>query len=277
MSSPSCDLSGIRKQFGAVIANDDVNLEINAGEVLALLGENGAGKSTLMKILYGFYPPDAGRIPIDGTGEHSIAARRDGSRRRHGVPAILAGARAVGARKPAGGAARRAVAAMPWQRARERRTRWLKRLAPEPQSRPPVRTSSVGERQLVELAKVLNLDARVVVLDEPTSVLTPSETERLYGFIRTLASEGKAVVLITHKLADVAACADRIAGHAGRTRRRSALCRRALSAGPGRRDGRTRFGRIARRARRRGASAPVLQVRDLCAGPEGQTIRGRFL
>jgi simple sugar transport system ATP-binding protein len=74
----------------------------------------------------------------------------------------------------------------------------------------PVRELAVGERQLVELAKVLNLDARVVILDEPTSVLTPAETERLYGFIRSLAAEGKGVVLITHKLADVAACADRI-------------------------------------------------------------------
>jgi simple sugar transport system ATP-binding protein len=74
----------------------------------------------------------------------------------------------------------------------------------------PVRSLSVGERQLVELAKVLNLDARVVILDEPTSVLTPAETERLYGFIRRLSTEGKAVVLITHKLADIAACADRI-------------------------------------------------------------------
>jgi simple sugar transport system ATP-binding protein len=73
-----------------------------------------------------------------------------------------------------------------------------------------VRSLSVGERQLVELAKVLNLDARVVILDEPTSVLTPAETERLYGFIRRLSTEGKAVVLITHKLADIAACADRI-------------------------------------------------------------------
>jgi ABC-type uncharacterized transport system ATPase subunit len=90
-------------------------------------------------------------------------------------------------------------------------TRWLKRLAPDIDPRRPVRTLSVGERQLVELAKVLNLDARIVVLDEPTSVLTPWETDRLYGFIRTLASEGKAVVLITHKLADIAACADRIA------------------------------------------------------------------
>jgi simple sugar transport system ATP-binding protein len=73
-----------------------------------------------------------------------------------------------------------------------------------------VRTLSVGERQLVELVKVLNLDARLVILDEPTSVLTPAETERLYGFIRTLAAEGKAVVLITYKLADIEACANRI-------------------------------------------------------------------
>ena len=74
-----------------------------------------------------------------------------------------------------------------------------------------MRDLAVGERQLVELAKVLNLDARIVILDEPTSVLTPAEAARLHGFVRDLAGEGKAVVFITHKIADVTACADRVA------------------------------------------------------------------
>ena len=84
------------------------------------------------------------------------------------------------------------------QRARDRRIELAHALGAGPRSGTPVRDLAVGERQLVELAKVLNLDARVVILDEPTSVLTPAETERLYGFIRSLATEGKAVVLITH-------------------------------------------------------------------------------
>ena len=137
-----------------------------------------------------------------------------------------------------------------------------------------MRTLGVGERQLVELAKILNLNARVVVLDEPTSVLTPSEIERLYGFIRTLASEGKAVVLITHKLADVAACADRIVVmRGGRIIDRALSGERSPQAlvdamvGPG------LVGLLAAPPAPR-TLAPMLQVRDLCAGPEGQTIRG---
>jgi general nucleoside transport system ATP-binding protein len=205
-------LSAIRKQFGSVIANDDVSLEIHAGEVLALLGENGAGKSTLMKILYGFYRPDAGTIALDGSLV-TFHSPRDAM--ASGVGMVFQRFSLV----PALTVLENLLAALPgapWFQFRNsarlaKATRWLKRLAPDIDPRRPVRTLSVGERQLVELAKVLNLDARIVVLDEPTSVLTPSETDRLYGFIRTLASEGKAVVLITHKLADVAACADRIA------------------------------------------------------------------
>jgi ABC-type uncharacterized transport system ATPase subunit len=205
-------LSSIRKQFGPVIANDDVSLEINAGEVLALLGENGAGKSTLMKVLYGFYRPDAGSIAIDGSFA-TFHSPRDAM--QSGIGMVFQQFSLV----PALTVLENLLAALPdapWLQLRsgarvEAATRWLKRLAPDLDPRRPVLTLGVGERQLVELAKVLNLDARIVVLDEPTSVLTPSETERLYGFIRTLASEGKAVVLITHKLADVAACADRIA------------------------------------------------------------------
>jgi ABC-type uncharacterized transport system ATPase subunit len=205
-------LSAIRKQFGSVIANDDVSLEIHAGEVLALLGENGAGKSTLMKILYGFYRPDAGTIAIDGSPV-TFHSPRDAM--RIGIGMVFQRFSLV----PALTVLENLLAALPdapWFQFRSSArvaaaTRWLKRLAPDIDPRRPVRTLGIGERQLVELAKVLNLDARIVVLDEPTSVLTPSETDRLYGFIRTLASEGKAVVLITHKLADVAACADRIA------------------------------------------------------------------
>src|SRR5579871_4575365 len=211
VAKPLIMLSSIRKRFGTVLANDDVSVAINAGEVLALLGENGAGKSTLMKILYGFYLPDTGTISIDGR-RASFASPREAM--AAGIGMVFQQFSLV----PALSVLENLLAALPdapWlQPRRSARVRaalrWLTRLAPNIDSDRAVRTLSVGERQLVELAKVLNLEARVVILDEPTSVLTPAETERLYGFIRTLASEGKAVVLITHKLADIAACADRI-------------------------------------------------------------------
>jgi ABC-type uncharacterized transport system ATPase subunit len=209
MSVPLITMSAIRKVFGPVIANDDVSLDIRAGEVLALLGENGAGKSTLMKILYGFYQPDGGTIEIEGSPV-AIGSPRDAMARSIGM--VFQQFSLV----PALSVLENLLAALPkapwllWRSGPAAALRWLSRLAPELDPHRPIRSLSVGERQLVELAKVLNLDARVVILDEPTSVLTPAETERLYGFIKRLAAEGKAVVLITHKLADIAACADRI-------------------------------------------------------------------
>ncbi len=211
-AAPLVSMRGITKRFGAVVANDQIDLDIFAGEVLALLGENGAGKSTAMRLLYGLYPPDAGRISIDGeavafTSPHDAMAAGIGMvfQQFSLLPNLTVLENLLVAWPKA-----------PWWQGRNRLLMgdvliWLAKLAPHLHPNRRVSDLAVGERQIVELAKVLNLDPRVVILDEPTSVLTPDETARLHGFVRDLAADGKAVIFITHKIADVKACADRVA------------------------------------------------------------------
>lgn len=204
-------MCGISKRFGKVQANENVDLEIRSGEVLALLGENGAGKSTLMKILYGFYRADAGDILIDGR-ETVLDSPRAAMAKGLGmvfqqfslIPALTVRENLLLANPaPPFLPSRKRAAA-------EKQLGALRELAPELD--PDVRVSeiSVGQMQLLELAKVLNLDAQLVILDEPTSVLTPVETERLYARIRAIADQGRAVILITHKFDDVLHCATKV-------------------------------------------------------------------
>jgi len=201
-------LLGVAKSFGTLRAVDGVDLELRAGEVTALLGENGAGKSTLMKLLYGVHQPDAGEIEIDGRRQ-VIASPRIAIARGIGMvfqnftlfPALSVlenlllswpGAPWIALGKHAAVVERLAA------------------LAPGIDPARRVAELSVGQRQLVELARVLNTNARCIILDEPTAVLTPAETEHLYRLIRSLAADKHAIALITHKMADVAACADRV-------------------------------------------------------------------
>jgi simple sugar transport system ATP-binding protein len=259
-AAPFVRLDGLTKRFGDLLANDAVSLDIMPGEVLALLGENGAGKSTLMKLVYGFVTPDAGSVLIDGR-KASIASPRDAMALGIGMvfqqfsllPALSVIENLLLA-WPGAGAFRS-------KREDEAATRTLRTLAPDIDPRSRVRNLAIGERQLVELAKVLNLDARLVILDEPTAVLTPNEAERLHRLVRGLAGEGRTVVMITHKLADVRACADRVA-----IMRRGRL----VEVGPvaGRSDGElveAMVGQAVARARReaRAPGAPRLVLRSL--------------
>jgi general nucleoside transport system ATP-binding protein len=208
-SPPLVALEGITKRFPGVVANDDVSLELRTGEVHALIGENGAGKSTLMRILYGMYPADAGRFLIRGE-EVKIHSPRDAIARGIGMvhqhfvlvdPFTVAENVVLG---DEGGAVLD-------QDGAERK---VKELADaygfqiDPHA--TVEDLSVGEEQRVEILKALYRGVDILILDEPTAVLTPAETRDLFGNLRRLRADGKSIVFISHKLDEVLEIADRI-------------------------------------------------------------------
>ncbi|MFM7533606.1 MAG: ABC transporter ATP-binding protein [Rubrivivax sp.] len=205
-------LSGISKRFGAVQAVVDADLEIRPGRVLALLGENGAGKSTLMKLLYGVHRPDAGTIAIDGRMV-AITSPRVAMQAAIGmvfqqsslIPALTVRENLALALEACGWWVGRRARAL---RALDAR---LQAIAPGVPAEAMVADLGVSQLQLVELVKLRLREARCVILDEPSAALAPAEAQRLWVLIRALADEGVAVVLITHKLADVRACADEVA------------------------------------------------------------------
>ena len=208
---PMVSFRGVTKRFGTLAACDDVSFDVAGGEVVALLGENGAGKSTLMKTLYGIHPPDGGEVLIHG---RPAAFARPADAMAAGIGMVFQTFSLLPALSVRDNLAM-AWPGTPWYLGKRGRNvrgalAHLSQLAPGINPDARLGTLSTGEQQLVELAKVLNLDARLVILDEPTSVLTPAEAERLYGLIRAIAADGVAVVMITHKLADVEACADRV-------------------------------------------------------------------
>lgn len=207
---PVVKLKGIVKQFPGVLANDHVDLELYQGETHALVGENGAGKSTLMKILYGQYLPDEGEIFIDGQScRYDVARAREHKigmvyQNFMQIPEMSILENVILGNAPV----KRGL--IDYAGAEEKVNAYLKKFHMRTTADAPLDSLSVGERQRIEIIKTLYFDARILILDEPTAVLTPQESEELFEIIEDLKKEGRAIVFISHKLREVIKVGDRI-------------------------------------------------------------------
>jgi ABC-type uncharacterized transport system ATPase subunit len=211
-AAPVLELRGITKQFPGTLANDHVDLDVRPGEVHALLGENGAGKSTLMNILYGLYKADEGQIVLRGKTAQ-FASAKDAIRAGIGmvhqhfmlIPVMTVAENIVLGVEPT----REGV--LLDERGAEERVRSLSKqfgLLVDPGAL--VAEITVGQEQRVEILKALYRGAEILILDEPTAVLTPQEASELFAIIRSLKADGKSIIFISHKLNEVLEIADRI-------------------------------------------------------------------
>lgn len=211
MTQPLLRVTGVSKRFGGARALDDVQLELHAGEVHALMGENGAGKSTLMKILSGVYTPDAGVIEINGE-QVTIQSPRDAL--AHGIAIIhqelntvpdmtVAENLALGHEPSRGGILNRGEMR---RAAREK----LDRIGAKVPLDLPIRRLSVGMQQMVEIARAVAEDAKILILDEPTASLSQAEADRLFTLIEDMRSRGMALAYISHRMEEVWKLSDRI-------------------------------------------------------------------
>ncbi|CAI8035246.1 Guanosine import ATP-binding protein NupO [Geodia barretti] len=205
-------MRGISKHFGQVHANVAVDFTLHRGEIHAIVGENGAGKSTLMKILYGLYQPDAGEIFVDGRAVTISSPRRAmqlglGMVQQHFtlIPVFTALQNIVLAKEP-----RKFGALLDYQQAGEQIAALAAQLGFDVPLNTPIESLPIGAQQHTEILKVLYHGTDILIMDEPTAVLAPQEVEGLFNCMRNLKSEGKSLIIITHKLDEVMAIADTV-------------------------------------------------------------------
>ena len=206
------ELRGITKRFGSLTANDQINLVVKPGEIRSLLGENGAGKSTLMNVLYGLYQADEGQILLDDQvqnfkGPGDAMAAGIGMVHQHFmlIPVFTVAENVVLGNEPVNG-----IGGLDLDTARARVKEISDRFGFNVDPDALVQDLPVGVQQRVEIIKALSRDAKVLVLDEPTAVLTPQETDELMQIMKQLAKNGTSIIFITHKLREVQAVADKI-------------------------------------------------------------------
>lgn len=209
-SNAAIRLKDITKTFGEVVANNKISLEVNRGEILALLGENGSGKTTLMNMLSGIYFPDGGEIWVDGR-EVTIRSPKDafdlgiGMIHQHFklVDVLTAAENIILGLSEKGRLNRTQVA----KDIRAISEKYGFDIDPEQK----IYNMSVSQKQTVEIVKVLYRGANILILDEPTAVLTPQETDKLFTVLRNMRADGKSIIIITHKLHEVMAISDKVA------------------------------------------------------------------
>src|ERR1700733_9767059 len=204
-------VDGVSKAFPGVLALDDVALQLRQGEIHALIGENGAGKSTLIKIVTGLYRPDKGRLRIDGA-ERVFTSPRDAlaagvsavHQERNLIPRFSVGENILLERLP------KRSGLVDYRAVEREARRYLDLLDRGIDARAEVRSLSVAQMQIVEIAKALSLEAKILLLDEPTASITEHETAALFKLLRKLRDDGVAIVFVSHKLEEVFAIADRV-------------------------------------------------------------------
>ncbi|MCW2872700.1 sugar ABC transporter ATP-binding protein [Actinacidiphila oryziradicis] len=209
---PVLSLEDASKSFGAVRALQGVSLELFPGEAHALAGENGAGKSTLIKMLAGVYRPDAGRVLVDGEPVvfHGPSDARDAGiaviyQEPTLFPDLTVAENIFMGRQP-----RRSLGRVDHKAVREATAGLIRRLGVDLDPEQPARGLSIADQQIVEIAKALSFDARVLIMDEPTAALTGTEVARLFGVVRTLREQGAAVLFISHRLEEIFGLCERV-------------------------------------------------------------------